>query len=252
MSNWDRPAWNMPVSLLLPPCLCSEFQPDAAASPRCLVDSKGQRERAASFLARHHRLPLVSKRRHKIGNETPMPFLTDAPRTAARARCHHSRRGYSHASDVWYALRLPARDLFALKLHASACSIDLYAMRIPRRGGSGGDHAPQRAVPEAHCGRKAVLDLNRVSQGGHLRLDFGHIAQMPEEQVKQMNPLIHQRATAVQRPGAAPGSAFIIALRAQIGNSHAAQNKLAQRSSRNGRLSGGKGRVSAPLKGHAQ
>src|SRR5207249_692853 len=78
--------------------------------------------------------------------------------------------------------------------------------RPARRSASGRNGRSPR--PARRCGgpqgRRGVLALDLVQQRRRPGLDAGDVAEQPEEQVDRVDPLVHQRAPAVEGPPPAP------------------------------------------------
>ncbi len=83
-----------------------------------------------------------------------------------------------------------------------------------KSGGRGLDDA-ERAVLESERGHGDIFHFNAfMSQRGEPSgqvLDGSH---QPAQQIDAVNGLVHQRSAAVEFPGAAPGTAVVILLRA--------------------------------------
>ena len=110
---------------------------------------------------------------------------------------------------------VPGHDVFLLHRGAALGAVDLDPLQIAGIGGRAGlDHA-QRAVGELERGHGRVLDRDPlVGQQARVGRDLDDRAHQPGEQVDAVDGLVHQRAAAVELPGAAPGAAVVIRLRA--------------------------------------
>ena len=108
---------------------------------------------------------------------------------------------------------IPCDDVFFLDHCRTGCSVDLYPFQVAGiRGGCRLDRS-ERAVFEAERGDGGILNFNPfMGQKPGDRGQLLHRPHQPEEQVDRVDRLIHQRAAAVERPGAAPAAAVVILL----------------------------------------
>ena len=74
-------------------------------------------------------------------------------------------------------------------------------------------------VRELQPGRGVVFNFDIfVDARLAARGDFRHIARQPQQKVNRVHALIHERAAAIERPGATPSGARVVLLRAPPGN----------------------------------
>ena len=110
---------------------------------------------------------------------------------------------------------VPGFDVFLFQDGGALAAVQLDAFEVARVGGGRGLDHTQGTACEAERGSRDVLDFDAfVGERGGLGLDFRDRAHQPAQQVDGMDRLIHQRATAVEFPGAAPRAAIVILLRA--------------------------------------
>src|SRR5262249_49594551 len=103
-----------------------------------------------------------------------------------------------------------AHHLLAFDLDAPQAAVDLHAVWEPGGRRRRRQQGAEGAVLEAQRRRQAVLDLDLVGQGGHRAgTDLLHVAQEPQQQVDQVDALVHQGAASVEGPAAAPAGAAV-------------------------------------------
>ena len=74
---------------------------------------------------------------------------------------------------------------------------------------------PARAIGEFEQGHARVLDLNAfVGEQSRARRHCDHGTGDIEELIDRVNALVHQRAAAIESPGAAPSAGIVVILRA--------------------------------------
>ncbi len=89
------------------------------------------------------------------------------------------------------------------------------AGRKPRIGRRGAFDDAQCSTGETHDSYGRILDLKPLMrQKPGIGADLDHRTHNPLQQINRMDRLVHQRATAIERPCPAPCSGVIVGLRA--------------------------------------
>jgi hypothetical protein len=141
------------------------------------------------------------------------------------------------------------RELVVVDHRRAAVAVHLQARAEPRIGGGGGVQHAERAALEPHHPGRDVLHLDplvcqRAGVGEHLHRP----AERRDEQVDGVHALVHQRAAAVQLPGAPPVAGVVVALPAPPVDRRDARGDPAELAAGDGREGGLGGRVEPVLR----
>ena len=112
--------------------------------------------------------------------------------------------------------QVPADDAVLLEHDAARVAADFDAPRIARAAGRGGFQCADRAVFKLQNGCSAVLDLDAARQCARERVHAAHGAHQMAEHIDAVDALVHERAAAIHRPGAAPGGGGVVFVRAEV------------------------------------
>ena len=110
---------------------------------------------------------------------------------------------------------VPVLDVFLLEHGRARGAVQLDALEVAGERGGGGFDDAEGAVVESQRRDGDVFDFDPlVGERGGVGLHFDHGAHEPGEQVDGVDGLVHEGAAAVEGPGAAPGAAVVVLLRA--------------------------------------
>ena len=137
--------------------------------------------------------------------------------TAMRAGVSHDRRGRRRPRLRAFGAPAGFGPVGASPLdvtktrHHPFCSMTRYRPIRPARPGGCSPATPRsctRASPprrwRTEHGDDGVLDFDGMQRRDRFRVNTTHIAEQPQQQIGRVDPLVHQRAAAVERPCAAP------------------------------------------------
>ena len=117
----------------------------------------------------------------------------------------------------------PSGDSLSLHLDTALRAINLQPVGESRLCSRRSRYGGKGTVPEAEGGRRDILDLDIAVQRSRESADFNGVAQVPQQQVEDVDALVHKHAASVQRPRAAPGGGVEVGLPSEVGEGHDAE-----------------------------